>query len=70
MESGINYLVSHAHCDNCKYKWTAIIEVDYIELLGKKEYKLPEFLICPECKSEFANYKGIITDEDFKNKII
>ena len=69
MESGINYLVSHAHCENCQHKWTAIVEVDYIELMGKKEYKLPDFLICPECNSSFADYKGIITDKDFKNKI-
>ena len=67
MQSGINYLISHADCENCNYKWTAIVEVDYIELLGKKEYKLPEFLLCPECNSQFADYKGIITDKDFKN---
>lgn len=56
MEIGLNYLVSNAFCNNCNYKWVAVIEVDYIELLGKKEYKLPDFLICPECSSEFANY--------------
>jgi hypothetical protein len=37
-------------------------------LTEDKEYKLPEFLECPECKSEFADYSGIITDEEFKNK--
>lgn len=63
MESGINYLVSHAYCDNCKYEWTAVIEVDYIELMGKKEYKLPQFLECPECQSKFADYTGIVTDK-------
>jgi len=68
MDSGINYLISHAHCKNCNYKWTAIIEVEYIELIGKKEYKLPEFLECAECQSQFADYSGIVTDEDFKNK--
>jgi hypothetical protein len=64
MESGISYSICHAHCKDCNYKWTAVIEVDYIELMGKKEYKLPEFLVCPECSSEFADYKGIdITDK-------
>lgn len=68
MKSGINYYISHAYCKNCDYKWTAIIEVEYIELTGKKEYKIPEFLECPGCKSEFADFSGIITDEEFKNK--
>ena len=70
MESGVNYLVSHANCKNCGYKWTAIVEVDYIELMGKKEYKLPEFLECYQCNSMFADYTGIITDADFKNKLL
>jgi hypothetical protein len=67
MESGISYSICHAHCKGCNYKWTAVIEVDYIELMGKKEYKFPDFLLCPECNSEFADYKGIKTNEDFKN---
>jgi hypothetical protein len=68
MESGINYLISHAFCQNCSYKWTAVVEVEYIQLTENKEYKMPEFLECPECKSQFADYSGIITDEEFKNK--
>ena len=68
MESGINYLISHAFCKNCTYNWTAVVEVEYIELTEKKEYKLPDFIQCPECESEFADYNGIITDEEFKNK--
>lgn len=70
METGINYYISKAHCKNCNHSWTAVIEVEYIELIGKKEYKLPKFLECPECKSMFADFSGIITDENFKNKII
>ena len=68
MESGINYLISDAFCKSCNYTWTAVIEVDYIQINDKKEYKTPEFLECPKCKSEFADYRGIITDEEFKNK--
>ena len=58
MESGVNYLVSHAYCKNCDYKWTAIIEVEYIELIGKKEYKLPEEIRLKLSRAKIGKYLG------------
>lgn len=65
MESGVNYLVSHAFCPNCKYKWTAVIEAEYIKITDKREYKIPDFLVCAECGSEFSEFHEVGSYKDY-----
>lgn len=57
MNAGIGYIVCNAKCHLCGYEWVGVVEVDYIEIGGVKEFKKPTELECSKCGSMTDNFK-------------